>query len=288
MKIGILGTNSYIGNSFIHSVSEKPDYEIHTINTFNDAWKVESFLNYDALLCVAGIAHVSADPSKEQLYYAINRDLPVAMAKKAKTEGVKQFIFMSSIIVYGDDAVLGKEMHITKDTKPNPANFYGNSKLQAEEQLLELATDTFKILIIRTPMVYGPQCKGNFPRLVKLAKKIVIFPLIKNNRSYIFIYNLCAFFEYAIKNQLQGIHFPQDKEYITTSEIVKFAANYNGKKLLLTDFFNPLLYLLSKKISIINKVFGSKYCDFELSTNINEYNKYSKEEALLLSIKETL
>jgi len=287
MKIGILGTNSYIGNSFISSVSENSDYEIKTINTFNDEWKAEPFLNFDTLLCVAGIAHVSADPSKEQLYYAINRDLPVAMAKKAKMEGVKQFIFMSSIIVYGDDAVLGKEMHITKDTKPHPSNFYGNSKLQAEELLLELATDTFKILIIRTPMVYGPQCKGNFPRLVKLAKKIVIFPQIENNRSYIFIYNLCAFFEYAIKNQLHGIHFPQDKEYITTSEIVTFSADYYGRKMILTAFFNPLLYFLAKKISLINKVFGSKYYDFELSTGIDEYVQYSKEEALLLSIKDT-
>lgn len=288
MKIGILGTNSYIGDSFVTSVKDNPQYEITSIDTFNDAWKNESFADYSVLLCVAGIAHVSSDPSKEQLYFSVNRDLPVAMAKKAKAEGVKHFIFMSSIIVYGDDAFLGKELHITRDTKPTPANFYGMSKLQAEEQLLVLSDPTFKVLIIRTPMVYGPLCKGNFPKLVKIAKKILLFPQIDNKRSYIFIYNLCAFFEYAIMNELSGIQFPQDSEYITTTEIVKYAASYYGHKVRFTKVFNPLLVLLSKKIGFINKVFGSKFYDESLSPNINEYNLYSKKDALLLSIKDTL
>lgn len=288
MKIGILGSNSYIGESFIKTVKDNPQYIITSINTFNDAWKAESFSDYVALLCVAGIAHVSSDPSKEQLYYTVNRDLPVAMAIKAKAEGVKQFIFMSSIIVYGEDAVLGKELHITNDTQPNPSSFYGMSKLQAENQLLELADTNFKVLIIRTPMVYGPGCKGNFPRLVKFAQKTPLFPRIENKRSYIFIYNLCAFFEYALINELSGIYFPQDSEYITTSEIVEYAATYYGHKVWFTTSFNLFLVVLSKRIGLINKIFGSKFYDKNLSPDMNEYNRYTKKDALLLSIKDTL
>lgn len=285
MVIGILGKNSYIGSSLQNFLSSNSKHEVTEIDTMTDEWKTISFSNFDSILCVTGIAHVSSDASKANLYYSVNRDLPFSMALKAKKEGVKQYIFMSSIIIYGDDPIIGQEKCIDQNTIPNPSNYYGESKYQAEKKLLALSDETFKIFIIRTPMVYGPGCKGNFPKLVKIAKILPIFPLIENKRSYIFIYNLCKYFENIIEQGLQGIGYPQDKEYISTVEIVRASSNLYGKKIYMIKFFNPLIFLLSKQFSIINKVFGSKYYDKLLTKDINAYNIYNKEEALKTTIK---
>jgi UDP-glucose 4-epimerase len=133
------------------------------------SWKNHDFFQYDVVFHVAGIAHVSSDPKLEDLYYKVNRDLTVQTAAKAKAEGVSQFIFMSSIIVYGDGGT--KKVVIDSNTVPNPSNFYGDSKLQAENGIKPMQTEEFNIAIIRPPMIYGNGSKGNYPRLARLAKK---------------------------------------------------------------------------------------------------------------------
>jgi UDP-glucose 4-epimerase len=223
---------------------------------------------------VAGIAHVSTDPSMESLYYSVNRDLPIAVAQKAKKEGVKQFIFMSSMIVYGSDT------NITADTKPNPANFYGKSKLEAEEALLALADDTFTVTIIRTPMVYGQNCKGNFSRLIKLAQKAPIFPDFDNKRSMIYIDNLCAFILRCIENPSSGIVFPQNTEYVSTKDIIAHAAACMNRKIYFTKAFNPLIHILINKVPLVSKVFGTKTYDPSLSSDRAQYNVYTFEESI--------
>lgn len=288
MNVGILGINSYIGDSFVRYAIKDNSITTTTIDTRSDVWEKEDLSSYDSLLCVAGIAHVSSNPRMKHLYYSVNRDLPVSIASKAKKSGVKQFIYMSSIIVYGDKSGKDDEMCITKNTIPDPVDFYGDSKLQAENKLLQLSDDCFKVLIVRSPMVYGPGCKGNFPRLVRLARKIPVFPNINNTRSFIFIYNLCAFFEYAINCQLHGLWFPQDSEYITTTEIVKISAEYYNHRIWFTTMFNPFVLFLSTKLSFIRKVFSSKYYDRTLSPDTSKYNKYSKQEAITLSLKDVL
>jgi UDP-glucose 4-epimerase len=237
-------------------------------------WKTMNFSNFETILHVAGIAHVSADPKMEDLYYSVNRDLPIAVAKKAKQEGVKQFIFMSSIIVYGSDS------HITADTKPNPTNYYGKSKLQAEEALLALADDTFAVAVIRTPMVYGQNCKGNFPALMRLAKKTFIFPDIDNQRSMIYIDNLCAFIALCIKNRTSGVVYPQNKEYVRTTDIIQQAARHLGRKIHFTKLFNFFIRLLAGRIELVDKVFGDKTYDKNLSSDLFSYNLYTFEESI--------
>ncbi|NLK95370.1 MAG: NAD-dependent epimerase/dehydratase family protein, partial [Clostridiales bacterium] len=129
-NILITGANSYIGTSFENWLKKWPEeYAIDTVDTKNDIWRSKDFSSYDVVFHVAGIAHVSTDPKMEDLYYKINRDLTIEIAKKAKSEGVKQFIFMSSIIVYGDSSHINKKRVIDKNTIPVPSNFYGKSKL---------------------------------------------------------------------------------------------------------------------------------------------------------------
>src|SRR5699024_3871046 len=102
-RILITGVNSYVGNSFEEWVSDlRKSYSVTKISLRDGTWKELDLWEFDVVLHVAGIAHVSRDTKMEEAYYRVNRDLTVEVAEKAKIDGVKQFIFMSSIIVYGD------------------------------------------------------------------------------------------------------------------------------------------------------------------------------------------
>lgn len=260
-KILIAGVNSYIGTSFEKWLLKEPNrYKVDMIDMRDEKWKENNFSNYDVVFHVAGIAHVSSDPKMEDLYYKVNRDLAIETAKKAKEEGVKQFIFMSSIIVYGDSS----NSVINRNTVPAPRNFYGKSKLQAEEGIRRLASDEFKIVIVRAPMVYGKGSKGNYPRLSKIAQKIPIFPDVVNKRSLLHIDNLCEFIKVMIDNEEALLFFPQNKEYVKTSEMVKTIAEIHGKKIWMTKLFNPLIRL-TFGVTVVNKVFGNLVYDQSMS-----------------------
>ncbi len=283
-KVLITGKNSYIGTSLKKWLEQnKNEYEVKEIETQNDEWKQVDYSTCDTVLHVAGIAHVSSDPNLEDLYYKVNRDLAIEVAKKAKLDGAKQFIFMSSMIIYGKDEPIGEEKVINKDTIPSATDFYGKSKLDADLAIRELQDENFKVVIVRTPMVYGPNCKGNFPKLKKLAKLSPIFPNIENKRSMIYIDNLCEFFKQVIDNEASGTFYPQNKEYISTKQIIEVMANSLGKKMHFIKIFNPLIKLLSKRINFINKVFGSKIYAKELSGDFS-YVIVENDESIRRSI----
>lgn len=257
-KILITGAGSYIGTSFEKWVNQWPgQYQVETISVRGTKWKNEDFGRFDSVFHVAGIAHVDAKTKMEKLYYKVNRDLTINVAKKAKADGIKQFIFMSSIIVYGDSSKIGKKRIITKKTIPTPSNFYGNSKLTAEQGIVSLECENFKIVILRPPMVYGKGSKGNYPKLAKFARKTPFFPKIENERSMLHIDNLCEFVRLVIDNNESGVFFPQNGEYVNTIEMVYSISQVYGKNIKFIAFLNPAIKLLSKKISLINKVFGN-------------------------------
>lgn len=281
-RILITGKNSYVGKSLEKWLGNYPDrYLIESISLRDASWKEKDFSKYDVVVHVAGIAHVSSDPKMADLYYKVNRDLTIETAKKARVEGVRQFIFMSSIIVYGDgDSSNGKRV-IDKNTIPNPSNFYGNSKLQAEEGITPLANDNFKVVIIRPPMIYGKGSKGNYPKLAKLAMAVPLFPDKDNERSMLHIDNLCEFIKLMINHEETGIFFPQNAEYVKTSEMVRLIAEVHGKKIKLTKAFNWLVNLLSLKIPIVNKVFGNLVYKESMST-------YEKENYRIRDLRESI
>lgn len=193
-KVLITGKGSYIGTNFKCWLDQWPDsYEVDELSVRGDEWKKKSFSKYDVVLHVAGIAHVSTSSDLESLYYRVNRDLAIEVAQKAKSENVPQFIFMSSMIIYGADSRIGESYCIDANTVPNPVDFYGRSKLDADLYIQRLSVEGFQTVIVRTPMVYGPNCKGNFPKLKKIAAFSPIFPNIENQRSIIYIHNLCEF-----------------------------------------------------------------------------------------------
>src|SRR5699024_7250084 len=258
-KILITGENSYIGGKFKQWVEQWPDkYNVVEISVRGDDWKEANFSSYDTVLHVAGIAHNSSNPKLEDRYFRVNRDLTIEVAKKAKEDGVKQFIVMSSIIIYGT-----KNEFIDKNTEPNPDNFYGESKLQAEQGILPLQDENFSIAIIRPPMIYGKGSKGNYTLLSKLAQVTPIFPDYDNQRSMLHIDNLTEFIRLIIDNDDAGIFFPQNEEYVKTSNMVKIISEAHNKRLFQTKLFNPIIKILTK-VDLVNKVFGNLVYDMRL------------------------
>ena len=289
----ITGANSYVGTSFEKWMQQYPDYKVDTIDMIDGEWRNKSFSGHYAIFHVAGLAHADITNVSEEVkkkYYAINCDMAIETARKAKEDGVKQFIFMSSMSVYGESAPVGKQRIITADTPTSPANFYGDSKVQAEKGLLELNDENFKVVIMRPPMVYGKGSKGNFPTLEKFAKTLPIFPSIKNERSMIFVNNLCEFVHLAIEREVSGIFYPQNAEYVTTSKMVEKIAAEHHKRIWVTPIFNWAIYLVSRMPGqygkLCNKAFGSLVYDKELSEGpikVSEYQTVSFEVSIKLT-----
>ncbi len=274
-KILITGAGSYIGTSFEKYMEQfGNNYSVDTVDMIGDSWKSVSFSGYDCVFHVAGIAHSDngkISKQKEKLYYAVNTDLTVETAKKAKADGVKQFIFMSSAIVYGNSAPIGMGKRITKDTPVHPANCYGDSKVQAENGLRKLEDENFKVVILRPPMIYGKGSKGNYPLMSKMAQKLPIFPYVKNRRSMLYIDNLCEFVRLMIENNEQGTFWPQNREYSNTSEMVRMIGAAHGKKVHLIKGFTWSLKLLGLATGIVDKAFGNLYYDKSLSVYKQNY-----------------
>lgn len=290
-KILITGANSYVGESVKRYMLAHGEYQIDTVDTFGDNWKKADFSLYDVVYHVAGIAHVNADPKMEPLYYKVNRELTIEVAKAAKAAGVKQFIFMSSQIVFHESQSLKSEV-LTKETKENPNGFYGDSKLQAENGLKSLTSLTslksltslngnqMKICILRPCMIYGPNAKGNFPRLAKLAMKTPIFPCWHNKRSMLYIDNLAEFVKQAIDRELEGTFYPQNRELADTVEIIRYFAKAAGHKVWITKLFNPCVWLGSFVLQPINKMFATYYYDPSMSKMDFDYQLVSFEDSL--------
>lgn len=284
-RILITGANSYIGMSFEKYIKDNfpNDFEIDTVDMIDGSWREKSFKGYDTVYHVAGIAHSDSgkiSKEKEKLYRSVNTDLTIETAKKAKADGVKQFIFMSSMIVYGESAPIGKKKVITKDTEPKPANCYGDSKLQAELGIQPLQDESFKVAIVRPPMIYGKNSKGNFPALENYAKKLKIFPYVKNERAMLYIGNLVEFIRLIINNEDNGIFFPQNAEYSNTSELVRMIAEANGRKIRLWKGFGWLLRFAGLFIHKINKAFGNLCYEHSMSEYKSDYHRYSLKESI--------
>ena len=288
-KVLIIGQNSYIGNSFKKyvenisvsnrvlgsdvdtnreyngcSVEEKLQLHIKKVSARNNEWQSEDLSQYDVILHVAAIVHQKETEDKQQLYIDINKKLPVEIAKKAKAAGVKQFLFLSTMAVYGE-----VEGAITKDTPLKPATMYGKTKLAAEQKLAELADKNFKVVILRPPMVYGENCPGNYTRLKKLAKVLPVFPDVENKRSMVHVDRLSECIADVIAQDIvtQGmtesktitILHPKDNDPVKTTDMYVKLRKDMGKKTYTTKLFNGVIEVLKGRVGIVRKLFGSCY-----------------------------
>ena len=288
-QVLITGAGSFVGESVRkYILKTSTEFEIDAVDTMDGHWKAADYTKYDVVYHVAGIAHVNPKPEMAPLYYKVNRDLAIEVAQYAKEHGVKQFIYMSSAIVYHASKSLKSDVR-TPETKPNPNDFYGDSKLQAENGLRKLECDTFKVCILRPPMIYGPGNKGNMPRLGWLATKTPVFPAWHNKRSMLYIDNLAEFVKQIMLREMTGTFSPQNAELADTVEIVRHFAKENNHRIWITKLFNPLVWLGSFFIPAIPKMFSDSYYTPEMSQYEFDYQVVGFEESLKgLEIRKTM
>lgn len=258
-RILITGAGSFIGTSFEKYMKQNgSQYKIDTIDMKTKDWKKLNFGYYDTIIHLAAIVHVNEQ--NECVYYKVNHELAVETAMKAKFEGVEQFIYFSSMSVYGMNS--GR---ITSDTIENPQTPYAKSKLKAEKDLIKLKEENFVVSIIRPPMVYGEGAKGNYEKLKKMAVILPVFPSIDNERSMISVNNLSNFLKIVIDKRLNGILFPQNDEYVSTKIMYKHLREKEGKRTFFIPIFNPLLKILVSEFPIFEKVFGDLTYSYDLT-----------------------
>lgn len=254
----VIGKDSYIGRTFIeYCKNRKPSWFFSELDVANVNWQHTDFSSYDVVIQLAGIAHIKESQHNRDLYFKVNRDLAIQCALKAKSSQVSHFVLMSSMSVFGV-----KTGCIDRDTPLSPKSAYGKSKLEAEQKILDLRDDSFTVSVLRPPMVYGPNCKGNYPRLSALVKRLPIFPYVSNRRSMIFIDHLCESLILAIESQHSEIYHPQNAEYVSTSELVKYIATAHNQRI---RFVKGFAWLLRKLPSGFSKLFGDLYYDYDLS-----------------------
>lgn len=289
-KVLITGANSYIGVSFENYVKEHYSNElsVDTVDMIDGSWRQKDFRGYDVVFHVAGLAHADVGNVSDEVkkkYYAVNTDLAIETAKKAKADGVKQFVFMSSAIIYGDSAPYGKKKVITAETKPQPSNFYGDSKWQADKGVRVEADKDFIVTVLRPPMIYGKGSKGNYPLLSKFAKKLPIFPDVQNERSMLYIENLCEFLCQVMMRGEGGVFWPQNSSYSNTSKIVKYIGYLHGHKVVLSKLMGlgvRIAACIPGKIGgLANKAFGNLTYDKSMSKYDFKYQKYSLKDSLI-------
>lgn len=283
-KIMLVGIGGYIGGKFTEYINNNyPNWQVDAVDSMNNKWKKADFHGYDAVYNVSGLAHANARQGSVEQYYEVNGQLPIDIATKARQERVPLFIQMSSMVVYGDMSSLGEEKNISKDTIPEESTIYGKSKMMAERGLKKLEDGKFHVAIIRPPLIYSENARDNFPRLVNFAKKMPVFPKLKNQQSMVYVDNLCELVHLIVENNAGGVYYPQQEIYIETSKIVKDVADAVGNKMWQTKIFNPILRLLSKseRLAFIHKAFGSITYDMELSNHFDgRYRVVSYPESI--------
>ncbi len=282
-RILVTGKNSYIGTAFIRYAEKNypGSFRTDTVSLRDSAWRELDFSVYDAVFHVAGIAHADIGKASEAVkrqYYEVNTDLTLEAAGKAKAAGVRQFVFMSSMIVYG-----GRE-HVGPDTVPAPANFYGDSKWKADCGVRELADEGFRVAVLRPPMIYGKGSRGNYPVLAKMAKKLPVFPKVNNRRSVLYIENLCELLCRIMTQGRGGIFFPQDAETVSTGGLVKEIARCSGHRIRVTPLLTPAV-ILGKRMpgkigDLCRKAFGSSWYEPGMSRAEWDYRVADLREAV--------
>jgi len=259
-KVLVVGADSFIARSFIDIAKGRLD--VRGIPGLGEPWKETDFKGYDAVLLCAGLAHQKQTAQSRTLYDAVNREMAVLIAQKAKAAGVSQFVFLSSMSVYG----LSRGV-VTAGTQPcpKPGDAYGLSKWNAEQELEALRDQRFTLTVLRPPMVYGPDCPGNFQRLLKLVRRAPVFPALRNSRSMIFSEDLALLICALIEKGLGGVFCPQNKQPVCTANLAWEMGQAAGRPVRLTRLLNPAARLTARLLPAADKLWGSLIYAPELS-----------------------
>ncbi len=274
-KVLIYGKGSYIGEHYRKGL-EARGHQVEMVDSLVQKPGEFNVAGNDVVINVVGIAHIKITPDMESLFYEINTDYAVDLCRLAKEAGVKQYIYMSSMNVYGDTSECVKSRE-----QENPKNFYGKSKLLADQRIHAMEDANFKVVSIRPPVVYGKGCKGNFTLLKKIANVAFIFPKYNNIRSMIFIDHLTNFLCQMVENEENGYFHPQNKAYVTTAEAVVAIRKAMGKKTLLIPNLGWIIRLMMCFVSKAERAFSDDYYDMD-------YSRYKDNSYCLMEFEDTI
>ncbi|WP_323592751.1 NAD-dependent epimerase/dehydratase family protein [Aliarcobacter butzleri] len=286
MKLLITGSSGFVGSYFINKYKDK--YAINTFSFLKDDLSTLDCGNIDVVFHLSALVHQMGGASTSE-YERVNVTQTLELAKKAKKSGVKHFIFMSTVKVYGEEA----DNKYTENSVCHPEDEYGKSKLKAEQELLGLSeegvgdSDGFKVSIVRTPIIYGYGVKANIKSLVGLVKKVPVLPFgnIQNKRSMVYIGNLCHLVDVVIEEQKSGIFLASDDEPLSTTKLIELIAKNLDKKIYLIKipFFETLLKVV--KPSFHKRLYGSLEVDNNITKEkLGLQNPYSVEDGIEMMI----
>lgn len=275
-RLLITGSNGFVGTYFIDKYKNK--YKIQKFSFINDDFSTLDAAGVDTVFHLSALVHQMGGASAEE-YERVNVTQTLELAKKAKESGVKQFVFMSTVKVYGEET----DDIYTENSGCYPEDEYGKSKLKAELELLKLESESFVVSIVRTPIVYGFGVKANIKNLVNLVKKVPVLPFgaIENRRSMVYIGNLCHLVDVVIEQEKSGMFLASDDEPLSTTKLIELIANELDKKVYLIKipFFEALLKLL--KPSFHKRLYGSLEVDNTITKQkLNLKNPYSNENGV--------
>lgn len=273
----LTGASGFIGSNVR---AQMPDsIRVTPLSVRNDDWRNADFSKFDAVLHAAGIAHVLDGSMMGEAYHEVNCVRTLEIAEKAKKAGVGLFVFLSSIIVFGAPTPAGVHAPITPQTAPNPENAYGKSKLDAENGLRAMEADSFRVAILRLPMVYGRGCKGNYTRLASLARKCPLFPAFDNRRSMLYIENLTSLIAKIVFDCPSGTYHPRDGVSRSTGEIARAICAAHGKKCVQTRLLAPAVRLMGKG-GIVRRAFGDQEYASDMPDYPANYRAFDFESAI--------
>jgi len=281
MKLLLTGASGFIGSYFKDKYSEK--YYMKSFSFLNDDLKSIDLTHIDTVIHLSALVHQMGGVSKEE-YERVNIAQTLELAKKAKENAIKHFIFMSTVKVYGEET----NTSYTEKSDCNPQDDYGKSKLKAELELQKLEDNNFKVSIIRTPIVYGYGVKANIKNLISLVNKVSVLPFgnIKNKRSMIYVGNLCHLIDVLIIKQKNGIFLACDDTPVSTTRLIELIAKELDRKIVLikVPFFKRLLKLL--KPSFYKRLYESLEVDNNVTKKMLDFkNLYTVEDGIKYTVK---
>lgn len=280
LNILLTGANGFIGTYFKKKYQDK--YAIKTFSFLNDDFEHLELKNIDCIIHLSALVHQKKDLD-DDIYKEVNVTQTLNLAKKAKEAGVKHFIFMSTIAVYGKN-----QGFIKRDDTYNPLTKYGRTKLEAELLLNNMQNTNFTISIIRPSIVNGYKAPGNLIKLIHLIQKVPVLPFgkIKNKRSMVYVGNLCHLIDEIILQKKAGAFLSSDEDSISTSDLIKEISSHLDKNTYLIKilFFENILKIL--KPSIHQRLYKSLEVDTsDTNKDLNFKNLYTIKEGIKYTIK---
>jgi nucleoside-diphosphate-sugar epimerase len=281
MNILITGASGFVGNSLLEhikfanitAISRTKQISSENVHweqlSLKDLIKSELLITnkYKTVIHLAAKAHALTEHVSLAEYREVNRDQTIALAERLACNGMKRFVFISSIGVNGSHTPIGSPF--TENTKEHPHSDYAISKFEAEEELKKLAKNmSFELVIIRPPLVYGKNAPGNFKHLLNIISKGIPLPfkLVNNSRSFISVSNLCDFIALTATHQNAAgeLFLISDDEDISTKALIKTiwkAKNIHSFLIPVPIFIFKLLFNLLGRSSMAIQLFDNLEVD---------------------------